>query len=163
VTLEDHNKTLGILHLVYGGLHALLLVFLFLIFGVALIPLAVAPSPDAHPLPFILAVVAFASFISILFLIPPLVAGYGLLKRKSWGRTAGLVAAFLMALNVPFGTALAVYSFWFLFGDGARLYRDELASFARYSLGDAPPLPASEWLNKDREREYAPPQPPDWR
>jgi hypothetical protein len=162
MTLDDHNKTLGVLHLVYGGVHAFVLVMMYAFFGIASIPLFIAPARDAPPIALFLFIIAIITFFSLLFLIPPLVAGYGLLKRKSWGRTAGIVAAILMALNVPFGTALAVYSFWFLFGAGERLYKDSFASFSRYSLNDAPPRPASEWA--EREREYAPPpQPPDWR
>jgi hypothetical protein len=164
MTLEDHNKTLGIMHVVYGGLHALLLVFMFMLFGVAMLPLWAAPSHDAQPVAFFLALIAVVTFISLFFLVPPLVAGYGLLKRKKWGRTAGIVAAILMALNVPLGTALAVYTLWFLFGKGARLYEDDFSRFERYSLADAPPPPTSEWFDKEREREFAPPaQPPDWR
>jgi hypothetical protein len=73
-----------------------------------------------------------------------------------------------MALNLPFGTALAAYTLWFLLGRGARLYEDESVRFARYALGDAPPQPVSEWVEADRRREgekvYAPPaSPPDWR
>ncbi|MDT7542916.1 MAG: hypothetical protein QOE33_2820 [Acidobacteriota bacterium] len=164
MTTEDHNKTLGILHLVYGGLHGLLLALMFAISAPVLYILTHAPNRDAPPFAFILFALGIGFFISMLLFIPTLVAGYGLLKRKSWGRTAGIVAAILAALNIPFGTALAVYSFWFLFGKGQRLYRDEFAQFSRYSLNDAPPRPASEWMGEQREPEYAPPaQPPDWR
>jgi hypothetical protein len=72
-----------------------------------------------------------------------------------------------MALNLPIGTALAVYSFWFLSGRGAHLYEDESARFARYELGGAPPQADPEWFGgaaRERAGAYAPPpQPPDWR
>jgi hypothetical protein len=161
MTVEDHNKTLGILHLVYGGLHGLLLALMFAISAPVLYILTHAPDRDAAPFSFVLFALGIGFLVSTLLFIPTLVAGFGLLKRKSWGRTAGIVAAILAALNIPFGTALAVYSFWFLFGKGERLYRDEFAQFSRYSLNDAPPRPAYEWAGEpQRESDYAPPAPP---
>jgi hypothetical protein len=160
---EDHNKTLGVLHLIYGGLQALLLLFASIFAIPALYIIWNEPGHSAPPLIFILMVFGAVLALSLFFFTPALIAGYGLLKRKSWARTASVVAAALMVLNFPLGTALAIYSLWFFLGSGARLYEDESARFARYALGDAPPLPASEWFDKDREREYAPPQPPDWR
>src|SRR5919107_495249 len=109
MTLEEHKRLLGILHLVYGGLHGLLAFVLILAFGVpAVVILGNSPGGDVAPL------------FSVLFLIPPVVAGYGLLKHKPWARTASLVASIIEVWNMPFGTALAVYNFWLLFGQNAR-------------------------------------------
>ena len=169
MTPEDHNKTLGILHLVYGGLNALMLALAALISLPVIRVLIDEPGRSAPPFSFFVIAVGAGLLVALLFFIPALVAGYGLLKRRSWARTAGIVAAILMALNIPFGTALAVYSLWFLRGKGAQLYVGESERFARYALGDAPPQPVSDWVENDRrgggrERVYAPPaQPPDWR
>jgi hypothetical protein len=166
MTSDEHNKTLGILHLVYGGLNALLLVLAALISLPIINVLINEPGRSAPPFTFFLLAIGGGLLVALSLFIPALVAGYGLLKRRSWARTAGIVAAILMALNIPFGTALAAYSFWFLSGRGAKLYEDESARFARYALGEAPPQPVSEWVENDRQRErvYVPPaQPPDWR
>ncbi|MCA1816858.1 MAG: transmembrane 9 family protein [Acidobacteria bacterium] len=161
---EEHNKTLGVLHLVYGGLQALFVIVASFFAIPAFYVIWNEPGRTAPPLAFALMVFGGLLALSLFFFAPALVAGYGLLKRKGWARAAGIVAAILMALNAPFGTALAIYTLWFLLGSGARLYEDESARFARYALGDAPPTPTSEWFDKEREREYAPPvQPPDWR
>lgn len=42
-------------------------------------------------------------------------AGWGLFKRRRWGTIAAMVAAVPNLFNVPFGTALAIYTFWALF------------------------------------------------
>ncbi|HLK34308.1 MAG TPA: zinc ribbon domain-containing protein [Terriglobales bacterium] len=42
------------------------------------------------------------------------VTGYGLLKVLPWGRVLALIMGFLMLLDLPFGTALAVYTLWVL-------------------------------------------------
>ena len=41
-------------------------------------------------------------------------AGWGLLEREPWARMLTLILAFLALFNVPFGTALGVYSLWVL-------------------------------------------------
>jgi len=41
-------------------------------------------------------------------------AGWGLLQRQSWARMLTLVLSFLALFNIPFGTALGVYSLWVL-------------------------------------------------
>jgi O-antigen ligase len=58
---------------------------------------------------------------ALLFTVPAIAGGYGMLKQKKWARKLMLVSAALAALSVPFGTALAVYTFWFLLGS-----KDEL-------------------------------------
>jgi hypothetical protein len=169
MTSEEHNKTLGIMLLVYGGLNGLLLVLAALISLPVINVLINEPGRSAPPFTFFLLAIGAGVLLALLFFIPALAAGYGLLKRKRWARTTGIVAAILMIVNIPFGTALAVYALWFLSGGrGTQLYEGESARFARYALGDAPPQPVSDWVENDRQRErepaYVPPtQPPDWR
>jgi hypothetical protein len=57
------------------------------------------------------------SFIGILILVKAaagFVAGYGLLQREAWARILALILGFLSLFNVPFGTALGVYTLWVL-------------------------------------------------
>ena len=43
------------------------------------------------------------------------VAGWGLLQREHWARIAVLVLAFVsLFTNIPFGTALGIYTMWVL-------------------------------------------------
>jgi hypothetical protein len=59
---------------------------------------------------------AVSSLVAVLSL-PGLIAAYGLFKRSTWGRYLTLVLGAMNVLNVPFGTALAVYTFWVLTQD----------------------------------------------
>lgn len=43
-----------------------------------------------------------------------LATGFGLLGRRSWARILAVIMAFLSLLEIPFGTALAIYTLWVL-------------------------------------------------
>ena len=50
----------------------------------------------------------------LLFSLPSLIGGIGLLNRKNWARILILVLSFLSLLSIPFGTALGIYGIWTL-------------------------------------------------
>lgn len=56
----------------------------------------------------------------LLLSIPALIAGVGLLRRASWARVLVLIVAFFELLEFPFGTALAIYTFWVMLQDETR-------------------------------------------
>ena len=49
-----------------------------------------------------------------------LVAGYGLLKRRSWARTLTIILSVINLLNFPIGTALGGYALWVMLQDESR-------------------------------------------
>lgn len=173
MTSEEHNKALGICHLAYGSFIMLLMLAMFIFMWAIFSQIPTRPgAPDANfPLVIMPMFFIFMLIYSAIFTVPSLIAGYAMLKRKSWARAASIVAGVMETMSFPFGTAVAVYSFWFMFSDaGKALYG--VPSTARpdarpYALHDAPPQPASDWNargSEERERSYAPPaQPPDWR
>jgi hypothetical protein len=59
---------------------------------------------------------AVALLIFILSL-PPIVAGFALLKREPWVRFLVLIIAVLDLMSIPFGTVLGVYTIWVLSQD----------------------------------------------
>jgi hypothetical protein len=168
MTPQDHNKMIGIMHLIWGGFNALMMIFIvpFMLAMFGIISRDPAVPPEARAVFGFFGV--FALVFALVFAIPPLLAGYGLLKRKSWGRVAGIVAACFTALSMPFGTALCVYTLWFLCGQqGEHLYRKPSFEGWRPSLRDGS---AFDWEAqraaeaRRRNDEYVPPpQPPDWR
>jgi hypothetical protein len=42
------------------------------------------------------------------------IAGWGLMQREPWARMIALVLGFISLFNVPFGTAVGVYTLWVL-------------------------------------------------
>jgi hypothetical protein len=55
-------------------------------------------------------------------------AGIGLLQRQDWGRIMAIVMGVISLINIPFGTALGIYSLWVLVSPGAD---KEYAALAR--------------------------------
>ncbi|HEX3558614.1 MAG TPA: hypothetical protein VHU19_05395 [Pyrinomonadaceae bacterium] len=165
MTPQDHNKVIGIMHLIWGGFNALTLLILipfFLLFAGVI-------GSDPHAPPELSVFFGFFGvlvlLLAALFGIPPIVAGYGMLKRRSWARLAGIISACFTALSFPFGTALCVYTFWFLFSEGENFYRVPDAAAWRGSLRDADAFDWEAQRAADaRQKDYTPPpQPPDWR
>ena len=169
MTPQDHNKVIGIMHLIYGGFNALMLfIFVPIFFAVGGIA---AADPNAPP-----AVTAIFGFFGILMLflalvlgLPPILAGYAMLKRKSWARVMAIIASVFEALSFPFGTALCVYTLWFHFGQGENFYRGEGFQSAQNWRSPLHDASAYDWQTRQarqagRPHEYVPPpQPPDWR
>ncbi len=158
------------MHLIYGGFFTLVSIMMLVFFGFfAAILGSIENEPDAPPVAFFYAIMGFIFVIYLLLSVPGLVAGYAMLKKKSWARIAGIISSVLAALSFPFGTALAVYSFWFFFGDAGKAFDNSLnAADWRGSLNQA----ADFGINADRQptnmREpqnsyQPPPQPPNWR
>jgi hypothetical protein len=55
------------------------------------------------------------------------VAGWGLLQRETWARVVALVLAFIALFNVPFGTAIGVYTLWVLLPSESQKEYDAMA------------------------------------
>ena len=115
--MAEHINLLGWIYIVFNliGLLVAGVVFLAVIGGGLL-------SGDAEAI-FITSIVgtAIAGFL-LLVSAPGIIAGVGLLKRKSWARILALILGFLNLLNFPLGTALGVYTIWVLMQEESALY-----------------------------------------
>jgi hypothetical protein len=169
MTPEDHNRLLAWGHIVHASLFGLMglgfgMMFAFIGVATALEPNARDPFPSAF---FgFMGIVMGAVYLAMA--LPSLVAGIGLLKRKSWAKLWAIIAAVFSASSFPIGTAVCVYTFWFMFSDpGKALYDKDRAGYQPRPAG-LYGQPAG-WEYDPREaktREYVytpPPQPPNWR
>jgi hypothetical protein len=152
----DHNKILAITHLVWGVFSVVVTVLVSI---AMLVMLGFVASESRNPVPIGLftVVMILVVLVNLVLTLPSFVAGYGMLQRKRWAKPAGIVAAIIDGLSFPFGTALCVYTLWFIFSEqGRQLYDNRLAL--------PPSPPAWNEATKQREFEYIPPvTPPDWR
>lgn len=118
--METHVKTLGILHIVFGGLGVLLAVVVLFIFGglAGLVGVA-GPVDDARvAVPILGGIGTFVFFILLAFALPGLIAGIGLLQFRPWARILTIVLSIFELIHVPFGTALGIYGLWVMLSQG---------------------------------------------
>jgi len=162
-TPEQHNKYLAYAHLAYGALTALFTLAFLVMFGSMFVFLANAPVQNHEQPPpagfFIFFMLIFGGFYAALT-IPSFVAGYALLKRKPWARIASIIAGVVAAAFFPIGTAICVYTLWFLLSEPGKILYDTPSQ----------PLPQPSLFGVNQEpidqREFqrdSSATPPDWR
>jgi len=108
--VREHVRLLGLFWLALSAFDTVGAVFLY-VFVTVMPHLAASDGPEAFLRPFlrVLAILLLAKT-ALGFL-----AGWGLLKHEKWGRILALVLAFVsLFTNIPFGTALGVYTLWVL-------------------------------------------------
>ena len=117
--MATHVKVLGVLHIIFGLLG---LLGAFGIFAGSM--LGGMFSGSLGGMIGISMIGSFAAVIVAAYAIPGLIAGYGLLKFRSWARILTIVLALFELLRFPFGTCLGIYSLWVLLSaDGAALFQ----------------------------------------
>ena len=114
--VRQHIQVLGIFWLVLSGLHLLGGLFLFAAANAFL--LSLERGSYAAPL-FVRPVIAIIALLISGKGLLGVVAGLGLLKRARWARALVLFIAFLSLFELPFGTALAIYTLWVLLSANA--------------------------------------------
>jgi hypothetical protein len=162
-TPEEHNKYLAYSHLGYGAFQLLMGLLMTGFFMLLL-------SNDLHggpPAAFVAFMVIFILIFQLLFTLPSFIAGFALLKKKEWAKTATIIAGVMAAMSFPIGTAVCVYTFWFLLGEsGKNLYDRKLAetgSRSDYFLNEQRDTNFASGV-RERKQEYVPPKEmPDWR
>lgn len=173
MTAEDHNKVLGICHLIYGGMNLIGMFFLGIWFlfvmgmiGASATRAGAGGADAAVPIAVFGVLGVILGFVTLLFTIPPLLAGYSLLKRKQNAKMFGIIAACVEALSFPMGTALCVYTFWFLMGDVGKSFYDRanLNWWAERPAIAPNPANQANTARQGNEGDFLPPQqPPNWR
>jgi hypothetical protein len=113
--VREHVQLLGILWMAYSALHVFLGIVLILIaqtlFGHLMhVPNGPPPEITAWLRPFLTAM----GWLILAKAAAGFIAGWGLLQRQEWARIVTLVVGFVALLNLPFGTALGIYTIWVL-------------------------------------------------
>ena len=122
--MAKHQTVLGVLFLALGlmGLVGMIVVSLIFFVGSAVLGTVATQEPDFPALLTVLPV-GLGFFICLAIAIgcvPALIAGYGLLQKRSWARVWSLIAGVLNLPNVPFGTGVGIYAIWFFVQDETR-------------------------------------------
>ncbi len=117
--MRSHVNLLGILQLTWGGMGLLLGASLLLLAGGAS---AIARTAPADPM-----TAGFTAILFVVFAVALALGGWAnawvgraLRQHRSPGRTGALALEVMNLFVLPFGTALAIYTFWVLLHDEAR-------------------------------------------
>ena len=110
---QDMGNHLNILGCLYLTFSLLLIIFGFL--ANYFIPLAGEISGDTTAIRILSIIGSSIGTLLFILAIPGLICSYGLIKRKKWCRTFGIVLSCLSLLSIPFGTAIGIYGLWTLF------------------------------------------------
>jgi len=118
--VRSHVNLLGLLQLTWGGIGLLLGASLLLL---AIGAAAIARIPEADPLTAGATAGLFVIFATAVALGGWASAwvGRALRQHRSPGRTGALLLAVMNLFVLPFGTALAIYTFWVLLHNDARV------------------------------------------
>ena len=112
--MAKHITILGWLHIAHGLMLTLIAAIIFVSLMSAGVITALT-SGDTETVTVLSIVALSISFFFSLFAIPHIVGGVGLLRRANWGRVVAAVAGILGIMNMPFGTAIGVYTIYVLF------------------------------------------------
>ncbi|MEZ4736401.1 MAG: hypothetical protein R3E79_55655 [Caldilineaceae bacterium] len=115
--IGQHIKILAWLHIVGHVIFLVIGGFLFtLLTGIG------AVSGDAEALAILTVVGTSLAVLLALLAIPGIVAGYGLLKHRSWGRYLAIVVGIFNLINFPIGTVIGAYTLIILLQTSAEAY-----------------------------------------
>jgi hypothetical protein len=112
--LDNHKRILGILYVVWASLTTLILLIasFFVAFGFQ-IAMGEVDIDEQRKLAMISDILQYVPIVFIIFYsLPNLIAGIGLLTRKSWAMLFALIVGCVNLLSFPFGTALGAYTIW---------------------------------------------------
>ena len=107
--MRNHVTVLGVLYIVF---HLFFLITALIILFIFAGSILLAHDREATTT---LTIVGLALIIFFCLLsLPGIIGGIGLLQHRSWARILVLILAIINLINVPFGTALGIYSLWVL-------------------------------------------------
>ncbi len=122
--VKEHIRLLGILWLAFAAFNAVGAVVLFILANTLFLHLPANSGQHfssgwLHP--FFLLI----GWVVLVKAAAGVAVGWGLLQREPWARVITIVMAFLALFNVPFGTALGIYTLWVLLPSDAEAdYRE---------------------------------------
>ena len=126
--VQSHVQILGILWLAISAFNTIGAVVLYIIANTLFSHLHEMGAPPEVPGGFLRVLLSSIAFFVLAKAAAGFIVGWGLLKRESWARIVALVLGFLSLFNIPFGTAVGVYTLWVLLPTHSQHEYDAMAS-----------------------------------
>lgn len=112
--MEVHKRILAILYIISGSFQILAMIILSSVMSIMIPFIMEEAGPEAQWV--FVWIVPFIRFIAvgviILFSIPSVIGGIGLLNHKKWALTLLLILGCFKLFSFPIGTAIGVYTIW---------------------------------------------------
>ena len=120
LTTRDMQQHVQVLGWILIAVHAIFLAIGAFAFALLVSIGAISGSGDAIAVLSLVAICVAA--LMALLALPGILAGYGLLNRKPWGRVLAIIVAAINLVNFPLGTILGVYALWVLLQPASEEY-----------------------------------------
>jgi hypothetical protein len=124
--VQAHVHLLGILWLAMSAFNAVGGLILCVLGNTLFAHLHEMGAPPEVPTGFLSALVSTLGTIVLAKAAVGFFAGWGLLHREPWARIVALVLSFISLFNIPFGTAIGVYTMWVLLPGASQQEYDAL-------------------------------------
>jgi hypothetical protein len=112
--VQEHVHLLGILWLAISAFNTVGAVVVFIVANTLFSHLHEWGAPPQVPTNFLHVLLSAIAIFILAKAAFGFIAGWGLLQREPWARLLALVVGFLSLFNIPFGTAVGVYTMWVL-------------------------------------------------
>lgn len=112
--METHKRILGIIFIIWGVFRIFGMIFLISFFSLFMpLILEELPADDQWAVAWLEPFFQTLGLgIIFLFAVPAIIAGIGLLNKKTWAPTMALIFGCLGMFNFPVGTAIGAYAIW---------------------------------------------------
>jgi hypothetical protein len=111
--MENHIRALGIVFVVFGLMGLLGASIVAIIFiGGGMVGGVASEEPIVSLIAGSFGIVIVS--IILLFSIPKVIVGFGLIKGYTWSYLFGIIISIVSLFDLPFGTAAGIYGLWVL-------------------------------------------------
>ena len=111
--VQSHIQVLGILWLAISAFNTIGGIILYIIANTLFAHMRDLGAPAA-PTAFLRPLLSVVAIFVLAKGACGFIAGWGLMQREPWARIIALILGFLSLFNIPFGTAIGVYTLWVL-------------------------------------------------
>jgi hypothetical protein len=112
--VQEHVRMLGLFWLALSAFNTIASIILYVMANTLFAHMRELGAPEA-PTSFLRPLLSVVAMLLLAKAGCGFIAGWGLLQHEPWARVLALVLAFLsLFTNIPFGTALGIYTMWVL-------------------------------------------------